>query len=88
VLVLTTVVSAGYYLYVIMVMFMRPAPAETPVLPPTPWLTRAVLAVTVIAILALGVYPNWAQSLAKQGIPIRGNAIGSTTAAPTTPAGR
>src|SRR5204863_10041735 len=59
VLVLTTVVSAGYYLYVIMVMFMRPPGVETEPLPPTPVLTRLVLAVTVVSILVLGVYPNW-----------------------------
>src|SRR5436190_12673093 len=55
VLVLTTVVSAGYYLYVIMVMFMRPANADAAPLPPTPPLTRVVLAVTVVGILVLGV---------------------------------
>ena len=31
VLVLTTVISAGYYLYVVMVMFMRPRPDGAPV---------------------------------------------------------
>jgi NADH-quinone oxidoreductase subunit N len=68
-LVLTTVVSAGYYLYVIMVMFMR-APSATEDAPPaTPALTRAVLAVAVIAILALGVFPNWAHQMAEQGLP-------------------
>ena len=68
-IVLTTVVSAGYYLYVIVVMFMRPAPAEPAELPPTPLLTRAVLAVAVLSILALGVYPNWVQDVASKGWP-------------------
>jgi NADH-quinone oxidoreductase subunit N len=66
-IVLTTVVSAGYYLYVIVVMFMRPAPADAPPVLPTPWLTRAVIGVTVLSILALGVYPNWMQDVASKG---------------------
>jgi NADH-quinone oxidoreductase subunit N len=58
VIALTSAVSAGYYLYVVMVMFMRPR-AEGAVLPPSMGgLTRAVLAVTVIAILVLGVAPD------------------------------
>jgi NADH-quinone oxidoreductase subunit N len=68
-LVLTTVVSAGYYLYVIMVMFMRAPSAEAAPLPPTPWLTRVVLATTVVGILVLGVYPNWIQRIAAKGRP-------------------
>jgi len=68
-LVLTTVVSAGYYLYVIVVMFMRPPVADAEPLPRTPGLTRLVLAVTVFGILALGVYPNWFQDVASKGAP-------------------
>ncbi len=69
VLVLTTVVSAGYYLRVIMVMFMR-APAENAEqAPPAAPLTRLVLAVTVASILVLGVYPNWFQRVASRGFP-------------------
>ena len=68
-IVLTTVMSAGYYLYVIVVMFMRPAPADTTPLPATPFLTRAVLVVTVVGILVLGVYPNWMQDVASKGWP-------------------
>jgi NADH-quinone oxidoreductase subunit N len=68
-LVLTTVVSAGYYLYVIMVMFMRAPSAEAAPLPSTPWLTRVVLATTVVGILVLGIYPNWVQRIASKGRP-------------------
>jgi len=68
-LVLTSVVSAGYYLYVLVVMFMRPPQADAPAIPPTPLLTRVVLAVTVGAILVLGVYPNWVQRVAAKGWP-------------------
>jgi NADH:ubiquinone oxidoreductase subunit 2 (subunit N) len=77
-LVLTTVISAGYYLYVIMVMFMRAPSADTEPLPRTPMLTRAVLAVTVVTILVLGVYPNWVQRVVSRGLPRveRASAIG------------
>ena len=68
-LVLTTVVSAGYYLYVIMVIFMRSPSADASPLPPTPALTRVVLATTVAAILVLGVYPNWVHRVAERGLP-------------------
>lgn len=68
-LVLTTVVSAGYYLYVIMVMFMRAPSAQAEPLPRTPALTRVVLAVTVVGILVLGVYPNWVHRVATKGLP-------------------
>ena len=46
VLVLTTVVSAGYYLYVVMVMFMRPRPEDAPRTERSGGLTQMVLAVT------------------------------------------
>ena len=67
--VLTSVISAGYYLYVIVVMFMKAPGADAEPVPPTPPLTRAVLAVTVVGILVLGVYPNWYQSVASKGLP-------------------
>ena len=69
VLVLTTVVSAGYYLHVLVVMFMR-APAEKaePAAPAAP-LTRLVLAIAVGGILILGVYPNWVQRVVSKGFP-------------------
>jgi NADH-quinone oxidoreductase subunit N len=58
ILVITSVVSAGYYLYVVMVMFMRPRPHDAvPVSGPAGW-TRSVIAVAAILILVLGVLPN------------------------------
>jgi NADH-quinone oxidoreductase subunit N len=70
-LVLTTVISAGYYLHVIVVMFMRAPSGDTSVeqAPPTPVLTRAILAVAVVTLLVLGVFPNWAHQMAQQGLP-------------------
>jgi NADH-quinone oxidoreductase subunit N len=65
ILVLTSLVSAGYYLYVVMVMFMRPRAANAIPVGSTPGWTRSVIAVAAVLILALGVLPNsvirWAQ---------------------------
>ena len=84
VLVLTTVVSAGYYLYVILVIFMRQPNPEAEALPPTPTLTRLVLAITVAGILVIGVYPNWFQRVAAKGLPRRERqaAVGSMRSGP------
>jgi len=68
-LVLTTVVSAGYYLHVIMVMFMRAPSGDAEQSPPAAPLTRVILAVSVVALLVLGVFPNWAHQMAQQGLP-------------------
>ena len=69
VLVLTTVISAGYYLYVIMVMFMRPRRTDAPVLATTRGWTRAVMMATVAAILILGLVPDLAVRYASVGLP-------------------
>ena len=58
ILVITSLVSAGYYLYVVMVMFMKPRPGNAaPVASPPIW-TRTVIAAAAILILVLGVLPN------------------------------
>ena len=55
--VLTSVVSAGYYLRVVMVMFMRPR-REGAVLPARAGFgTRAVIVATAVLIVVLGLYP-------------------------------
>jgi NADH-quinone oxidoreductase subunit N len=69
VLVLTTVVSAGYYLYVVMVMFMRPRRADAPAIGRTPALTRFVMVATAVTILVLGVAPDLAVRFAIVGTP-------------------
>ena len=66
-LVLTSVASAGYYLYVVMVMFMRPRPHDAPVLPAVPGATRFVIAATVALILLFGVYPQPVIRFARAG---------------------
>ncbi|HZJ00528.1 MAG TPA: NADH-quinone oxidoreductase subunit N [Gemmatimonadaceae bacterium] len=58
ILVITSLVSAGYYMYVVMVMFMRPRPDNAaPVVSTSGW-TRSVIAAAAILILVLGVLPN------------------------------
>ncbi|MBA3340304.1 MAG: NADH-quinone oxidoreductase subunit N [Gemmatimonadaceae bacterium] len=58
VLVLTSVVSAGYYLHVVMVMFMRPRSEGAVAVPPIGGWTRFVIAASAILIVALGILPN------------------------------
>jgi NADH-quinone oxidoreductase subunit N len=58
-LVITSVVSAGYYLNVVMVMFMKPRASEATSPPPRVGaMTRWVVALAAVLVIALGVYPN------------------------------
>jgi len=57
VLVLASAVSAGYYLPVIMAMYMKPAPAGAGDAPRLPRATVVVVAVIVAALLVIGVWP-------------------------------
>ena len=72
VLVLTTVVSAGYYLYVIMLMFMRPRLEGAAAPERAGGMTRMVLAISVLLILILGVAPDYAVLLSRSGLPATG----------------
>lgn len=58
VIVLTSVLSAGYYLPVIRAMFMEPRPEGAPSPAPTGRWTRAVLVVTAGLILVCGLLPS------------------------------
>jgi NADH:ubiquinone oxidoreductase subunit 2 (subunit N) len=61
------VVSAGYYLPVIMAMYMKPA--DDPAVAERAGLvggTRAVVAVVTVALLLFGVWPNRLIDLARQ----------------------
>jgi NADH-quinone oxidoreductase subunit N len=60
ILVLASVVSAGYYLYVVAVMFMRPRADDAPVPAPSAGWTKAVIAAAAVLLLALGVWPSGA----------------------------
>lgn len=58
ILVLTSVVSAGYYLYVIKVMFMEPRNEGTVDLPPTGRMTQWVIGASAVLILVFGLFPD------------------------------
>ena len=85
ILVLTSVVSAGYYLPVIMAMYMKPEPfAEAHTGMRLGRLGGAVIAFSVAGLLFLGVRPNRLLDLAKTS----GDALHAlpTAAAPASPA--
>jgi NADH-quinone oxidoreductase subunit N len=69
ILVLTTVISAGYYLYVVMVMFMRPRAASANAPMETPAWTQFVMVSCATAILILGVMPEYSVRFANVGLP-------------------
>jgi NADH-quinone oxidoreductase subunit N len=69
ILVITSVVSAGYYLYVVMVMFMKPR-ASTAVAPErTSGWTSAVVWASAAIILIFGLFPDAIVSLTQRSAP-------------------
>ena len=84
ILVITSVVSAGYYLYVVMVMFMRQRPVDAPVCPRAGGWTRFVIAAAAILIIVLGVLPNSVVRWTERSTPSVA-AISLPPAAPATP---
>ena len=84
ILVLTSVVSAGYYLPVVMAMYMKPRTheqAHAGVL--VPRLTGITLALMVAALLVFGVWPNPVLGAARSASHTFTAACGATTTAPT-----
>ena len=57
-LVLATTISAGYYLYVVMVMFMKPRPELAPPLPRVGGMSQAVIVASVVLLLVFGLFPD------------------------------
>jgi NADH-quinone oxidoreductase subunit N len=57
-LVLATTISAGYYLYVVMVMFMKPRPELAPPLPRVGAVSQAVIMASVVLLLVFGLFPD------------------------------
>jgi NADH-quinone oxidoreductase subunit N len=84
ILVLTSVVSAGYYLYVVMVMFMRPRPENAAPISATSGWTRSVIAVAAVLILVLGILPNsvvrWTER-SRNSVPVAETPAPGATAA-------
>jgi NADH-quinone oxidoreductase subunit N len=84
VLVLTSVVAAGYYLYVVMVMFMRPRPAAAAALPRSGAFTRTVAVTAAVAIIVLGLFPDFVVRATSRGWVGAGQppALAATTSPP------
>jgi NADH-quinone oxidoreductase subunit N len=80
VLVLTSAVSAAYYLAVVTAMFMRPRPDGQPV-PSTAPMARSLIVVAAVLLLALGLYPTPVVRVARL-------AITSSVTAPAAPTER
>ncbi len=68
VLVLTSVISCGYYMYVVLVMFMKPRAAAETVSDPASVgsATRWVIGLSTVILLVLGIFPNSLVSLTQQ----------------------
>jgi len=83
-LVLASVISAGYYLQVVRVMFMKPRPEGAQEPAPMGALTRVVLAVSVVLVLLVGLAPsrvvNWARD--NQPVPPKAQAAPIAAKAP------
>ena len=67
-LVLTSVISCGYYMYVVLVMFMKPRPEGQVVSDPRSVgsATRWVIGLSTVILLILGVFPNALVSLTQR----------------------
>jgi NADH-quinone oxidoreductase subunit N len=85
-LVLATTISAGYYLYVVMVMFMKPRPEMAPPLPPVGTMSRAVIMASVVLLLVFGLFPDPVVKWARGGTDLTPS-MAPAAALPTT-AGR
>ena len=59
VLAVTSAMAAGYYLYVIMVMFMRPRPEGAVAMPASSGMTRAIIVAAAVLTIAIGLWPQW-----------------------------
>ena len=68
IVILSSAVSAAYYLTVISAMFMRPRPEGHPV-PSTIPMAQSLIAVTCVLLLVLGVYPTPMIELARRALP-------------------
>ena len=83
ILVLTSAVSAGYYLMVVAVMFMKSRLEGVAVPAPTSRAAGTLIAIAAVALLILGVYPTPVAELARHSTP--SGAPGATTTALLAP---
>jgi NADH-quinone oxidoreductase subunit N len=67
ILVVTSAVSAAYYLAVVSAMFMRPRPEGQP-LPASAPMAHSLIAFTAAALLALGLYPTPVVQMARKAV--------------------
>jgi NADH:ubiquinone oxidoreductase subunit 2 (subunit N) len=67
--VVTSLVSAGYYLYVVMVMFMKPRGSNVPLPERTGGWTRVVVWGSAAVILIFGLFPDVIVSLTQRSAP-------------------
>jgi len=70
VLVLTSVVSAGYYLYVVMVMFMRARTSTLAIPARAGGLTRFVVAAAAILLIGIGFFPEQLVRVTRGSAPL------------------
>jgi len=70
ILVIASVISAGYYLGVVLVMFMRPRADNALVVRPVPTGTFLVIYLSAFTLLLFGVLPNGFVVLARDSVPI------------------
>ena len=82
-LVLATTISAGYYLYVVMVMFMKPRPEMAPPLPRVGSMSRAVIMASAILLLVFGLFPDPVVRWARAGTDLTPS-MAPAAALPTT----
>ena len=90
-LVITTVISAGYYLQVVRVMYMKPRPANSVTAAPVGGLTRLVIAAAAILIVVLGLFPDSIASLAQRSAATAATSQAAVLPTPSpgsAPAGR
>lgn len=85
VLVLTSVVSAGYYLYVVMVMFMRPRLAGAFVPARSRRLTGFVIAASAVLLIALGFFPERLVRLTRGSAPLSALSVPAASSAVPLP---
>ncbi|MEO8881111.1 MAG: NADH-quinone oxidoreductase subunit N [Gemmatimonadaceae bacterium] len=80
ILVIASVISCGYYLGVVLVMFMKPRPTNAPVVRPVPTGTFLVIYLSAFTLLLFGILPNGFVILAHDSVPI--SMVGAPAATP------